>query len=64
MHSMDIPQATMQDDVRKQLKARCFRPLLVNVLTENDSENRVESCQGFIQSFRTQNGETLTDVLD
>lgn len=64
IHTLYIPQATMQDDVRKQLKARCFRPLSVNELTENDPENRVESCQGIIQRVWTQNGGTLTDVLD
>lgn len=48
---LGIPRTTMRDHMRKDLKVKCFRPLSVNELSDNDMDSRVEACQNMLQRF-------------
>lgn len=60
---LDIPQTKMQDRTCKDLKAKCYWPLSVNELTENDPENQWSCVRACFNAFgcRDKDNEMFSD---
>lgn len=50
---LGIPESTMRKHIKVDLKMKCWRPLNVNELSDDDMNSRVDACGQMLQRFHT-----------